>query len=152
MNQTTETEQPRTRETLTRHIYGLCNKNAPQLQNEIFAKWFIKAFPDKLPYYIKTGFLDSDYIGEWINRFMTGSPSVHMDKQRLKAYIEVITAWNGSPLKITDTETEKTPVLLDWDDKKGVFFKKILNKAIANETENECFYVAGISTGIYNND
>jgi phosphoribosylformylglycinamidine (FGAM) synthase-like amidotransferase family enzyme len=71
----------------TREIYGICNeKSNYKMQNEFFAKWWWKAFPDNK---------DLKYVSQWVDRFLAGTPSVFMDRIRTKAYIEVVKEWNG---------------------------------------------------------
>lgn len=91
----------RTVEELTTHIYGLCNRKTNfVLQNEFFAQWYIKAFPDKLEHYLKHGWFDDTYCEEWISRFMKGTPTIHMDGERLRAYFDVAINWNSSAIRI----------------------------------------------------
>lgn len=64
------------------HIFGLCNKITDyRLNNEFFTEWFIYSFPDNTY---------EPYIIEWINRFMKGTPFIHMDKERLDMYLKLI--------------------------------------------------------------
>lgn len=94
-------DSPRTREKLERHIYGLCNEASNyNLQNEFFARFYLKAFPEKLKAYLEYGGFDDRYCGEWIGRFLKGTPTIHMDSNTLRAYFEVAIEWNGSNLRV----------------------------------------------------
>lgn len=91
----------RTEETLTRHIYRLCNeKTNYELQNEFFARFYLKAFPEKLESYINGGWFDDTYCEEWIGRFMKGTPTIYMDGNTLQAYFEVAISWNQYRMKL----------------------------------------------------
>lgn len=92
-------------ESYSRHIYGLCNMNTRYaLQNEFFAKFWIRAFPEKLEHYLEQGYFEDSYCIEWIKRFMNGTPTIHMDRQSLKAYIVTAIEWNDIKLAVMETE------------------------------------------------
>lgn len=64
-----------------RRIFGVCNNMDYGFHNELFAEWFIRAFPDQP--------LNS-YIEEWVERFRRGAPTLYMDEQRKEIYLEVV--------------------------------------------------------------
>jgi hypothetical protein len=98
-------EQVRTRDLLERRIYGLCNDLSDyNLQNEFFARFYLKAFPEKLSAYIEYGGFDDCYCSEWITRFLKGTPSVYMDGNTLRAYLQTCIDWNASKLRVVRDE------------------------------------------------
>lgn len=132
---------------LARHIFGLCNNHSGyHLQNEFFARWYIKAFPEKVLAYNQDKWFDDRYCIEWIERFLKGTPTIYMDAERMKAYFEVAISWNNSKLRVSE---DKTPVLLEWT---GSEFKRIiLNPALIQDDDEEVHYIVGQYDGIWHN-
>jgi hypothetical protein len=74
-----------------RNLYGIWNEyeethKGSKGSNEIFANWFMQRFP---------GERDNSYIYEWVARFHSGTPTIHMDSKSLKLYIKEVKRWNG---------------------------------------------------------
>lgn len=82
MNENGYTEEART-------IFGMCNKHAPSLHNEVFAEWFLRAFPS---HRVSDG---DEYILEWIQRFQKGTPFIYMDNERVRVYLQLVKEWCG---------------------------------------------------------
>ena len=62
-------------------LNGLCIKKEFKGNYDLFVKWFMLRFPNELC---------ESYVNEWIDRWMSGTPTSYMDNESLALYIKVI--------------------------------------------------------------